>query len=527
MPLPGEQSKVSVWMPRLLAAGLELNPDDMALISAQGNWSWRKLDHASECYAGNLLGLGLRPGDRVASLIPNCDALIIHYLACFKAGFVATPLNYRYTPPEIDHALKTSGARVLLAHVDRDADLAASNLAHELPLGIITYGAKNGRWPSFETLLEGPIGSGILSILLPVDPAAIFFTSGSTGPAKGVTHSLETLSWMASSLAQGYQMTANDVVLSGSSISHIGAFADTIAGLGVGASIIVAQNFDGRGLLPLLRKYRPTVFIMLPAAMFELVRDPNATREDFSSIRLCSSGGDKIPLELGRELTALTGLSINEQYGMSEIGIATINPPDGLNKSGSVGRPINGFQMSIRDENGNELPLGASGRLWVKSPCNMVGYWESPEATRATIKDGWLDTGDVMKMDEEGYLWFHGRQKQIIIHDGSNISPQEVEDALMEHPAVASAGVVGVRDLVHGENVCAFVCFKQDAVKPRSQVLIDFAHARVGYKAPETIYVLDVLPINATGKVDRVELKKTAERLRGQRDGEICTSSAR
>jgi acyl-CoA synthetase (AMP-forming)/AMP-acid ligase II len=172
--------------------------------------------------------------------------------------------------------------------------------------------------------------------------------------------------------------------------------------------------------------------------------------------------------------------------------------------------------MAIRDENGTEMAAGAEGRLWIKSPCNTVGYWGNPEATGATIKDGWLDTGDVMKVDADGYLWFCGRRKQIIVHDGSNISPQEVEDALIEHPAVAGAGVVGIHDLVHGENVRAFVTLKEDAPRPTSHALIEFARARVGYKAPEDVVVLDAMPLNPTGKVDRVALKKMAEeRLSG------------
>ena len=171
--------------------------------------------------------------------------------------------------------------------------------------------------------------------------------------------------------------------------------------------------------------------------------------------------------------------------------------------------------MSIRDEDGKELPVGEQGRLWVKSPCSMIGYWNRPDATAETIKDGWLDTGDVMKADGDGYLWFCGRKKEIIVHDGSNICPQEVEEALLEHDAVASAGVVGIHDPVHGENVRAYITIKEGATQPTSQELIRFARARVGYKAPEEIVVLDDMPLNATGKVDRVALKRMAQERAG------------
>ena len=143
----------------------------------------------------------------------------------------------------------------------------------------------------------------------------------------------------------------------------------------------------------------------------------------------------------------------------------------------------------------------------------MVGYWNAPEETKAIFRDGWLDTGDVMKIDDDGYLWFRGRKKQIIVHDGSNICPQEVEEALLEHQAVESAGVVGIHNLVHGENVRAYITLQKGATRPTSQELIQFARARVGYKAPEEIVVLEEMPLNATGKVDRATLKSMAEDL--------------
>ncbi len=156
------------------------------------------------------------------------------------------------------------------------------------------------------------------------------------------------------------------------------------------------------------------------------------------------------------------------------------------------------------------MPKGVDGRLWIRSNGNMVGYWNDPEETAETVVDGWLDTGDVMSADEDGYLWFHGRQKQIIIHDGSNVCPQEVEAALLEHEAVSSAGVVGVQSPLHGENVRAYVTLEATAATPTVQDLIRFARARVGYKAPEEIIVLEEMPLNATGKVDRVTLKRQA-----------------
>jgi acyl-CoA synthetase (AMP-forming)/AMP-acid ligase II len=515
MPLSGPSLDQPIRVPELLARGLQQKPDEIALVSAESRWTWRELDRASSNYAANLLALGLKPGDRVASLMPNRDALPIHYLGCFKSGLVATPLNYRYMPPEIDHALEVSEAAILIAHAERDADLAASKLAAKLPHGIVRYGAKDAKGTSFESLLESRPGAPTPVAPSPRDPAAIFFTSGSTGPAKGVTHSFETVGWAVAALSRGCELTPDDVILPGCSWSHIGGFLFSLMGLAGAAKVVVPRTFDGHELLPLLRQQRPTVLVMLPAALFGLVRDHGARHEDFGSIRLCLSGGDKVPAQLESEFTTLAGLAVDETWGMTEIGIAATNPPSGVNKLGSVGRLNPGYQMAIRDESGAEVPTGGEGRLWIQSPCNTIGYWANPEATRATIKDGWLDTGDVMRVDTDGYLWFCGRRKQIIVHDGSNICPQEVEEVLVQHPAVEIAGVVGVHDLVHGENVRAFVTFKDGVPRPASHELIAFARARVGYKAPEDVVVLEEMPINPTGKVDRVALKKMAEERLG------------
>ena len=241
----------------LLRAGLDAGPDGLALISGDTRWTWRTLDDLSDRLAAGLLALGLNRGDRVASLMPNRPALIVYYLACFKAGLVATPLNYRYMAPEIDHALTISKARALLAHAEREEDLAASRLARQLPLGTISYGRTRGAGPSFYELIEGQASSRLPPPPSPAAPAVIFFTSGSTGRPKGVTHTHQTLGWMFAIGAAGLEFSPGDLLLAGSSLSHLGAFYLSFAALSAGASVIVARTFDGDELLPLLREAPP------------------------------------------------------------------------------------------------------------------------------------------------------------------------------------------------------------------------------------------------------------------------------
>jgi len=514
MPIAGPSLDQPVPLTQILASGLRTKPHEPALASLERQWTWNELDAASRRLAGRYLALGLRPGDRLASLLPNRGALLVHYLACFRAGLVATPLNYRYQAPEIDHALQVSGAAAIVAHAERDQDLAQSKLAGQLRLGRISFGADDGRQPNPSPSLEEFLETDSPPIDLPEPPldapAIIYFTSGSTGKPKGVTHTHETFGWMIASAVAGLELTPADIFLPGCSASHVGASLMSLAGLAAAARVDIARAFDGAELLPLMRTTQPTLLCMLPSALFALVRDHGAQRQDFHSLRLCISGGDKVSAELEREFVALAGFEIFETYGMTEIGIATINPPSGPNRVGSIGRLAPGFSASIRDPQGRELPAGAEGRMWIQAPSNMVGYWNRPDATEETIVDGWLDTGDVASIDADGYVWFRGRNKQIIIHDGSNICPQEVEESLLEHEAVENAGVVGVHDLVHGENVRAYVTWRPNVAPPTAAELIKFSRARVGYKAPDEIIVLDEMPINATGKVDRVALKQLA-----------------
>ncbi len=517
MPIYGPKLEKPTAALDLLNLGLCTKPDEHALVSLDTKFTWNEVDESSTRLAAGYLAHGLVPGDRIASLMPNRVSLLVHYVACFKAGLVIVPLNYRYMSPEIDHALEVSGARVLVAHAERNEDIAASRLAPDLPLGIITHSAQEKELVSLEKMLLTDIEDVDIPAPDPESPAAIFFTSGSTGPAKGVTHTYESLCWMIASAAGAFEFSDKDTLLPGSSISHLGGFLFTFAALSKGAKVLVARHIDPDEIIPLLREQKPTVLCMIPAALFRVIRDHGAKREDFASLRMCRAGADTVPLELEKEYIDLTGHKIDEGYGSSEMGIATLNPPSGLIKIGSIGLPTPGFVVSLKDDQGNEIPPGVDGNAWVQTNSIMYGYWKNPEATDEVKVDGWFDTGDVLSADEDGYMHFRSRKKQIIVHDGSNISPVEVEESLLEHESVELAGAVGVHDTMHGENVRAFITIKEGAEVPNIFDLIKFSRERIGYKAPEDIVILDEMPLNPTGKIDRVTLKKIAEEEHGHR----------
>ncbi len=510
-----ELSSPAAPLNQLLHRGLADRPEETVMVSIARSISWRELEALSSALAGGYRGLGLREGDRVASLMPNRIDLVVHYLACFKAGLVAAPLNYRYTFREIDHALEVSGADALVAHVERSEDIAASVVTRGLRCGPIAYRDEAGEgavdWPhDFGRLLESePLKFDPSPD--PSIPAVIFFTSGSTGPAKGVTHTRESLRWMIASAVAAFELTAEDEFLPGSSMSHLGSFLWTLSILAAGGRVVVARSTDAHELLPLLRANRPTVLAMIPAALMALVHDHELRPDDFASLRVCRAGSDKVSTELLSEFAAAAGFAISEGYGMTEVGLATLNPPSGVNKQGSIGPPISGFRIELRDDAGDRASPGSVGRIFIRSRSRMVGYWNAEDATREVMPGDWLDSGDLAYADEDGYLWFYGRKKQIIVHDGSNVSPFEVEGALLEHPAIALAGVVGIDDTVHGETIRAYVTLRGEAIRPSSADLIVFCRERIGYKAPEEVVFLDEMPLSPTGKIDRFGLKRMAE----------------
>jgi acyl-CoA synthetase (AMP-forming)/AMP-acid ligase II len=518
---------------QLLHVGLAADPNAVAIESVYRRLTWAELEAESARLAAGYLSLGLQPGDRLASLMPNRVALVVHYLACFKAGLVATPLNYRYTAREIDHALSVSDAAALVAHAERAADLSASQLARSLRRGTVVFhdapgeevpgatvrgagrlhaGGETGPgWHHrFDDLLAAePLAGG--REVNPHLPAAIFFTSGSTGPAKGVTHTGESLRWMVASAVGAFELRSDDVFLPASSMSHLGSVLWTLSALAVGGRVVVARTTDAHEILPLLRDHQPTLLAMLPAALWALIHDHSLRPGDFSSLRLVRSGSDKVSTELLAGFTAAAGFPIVEGYGMTEVGLATLNPVSKENRQGSIGTPIGGFTLALRDDQGDPVAVEQVGRIFIKTPSLMSGYWEEPKATARVVSKGWLDSGDLARADQDGYLWFFGRKKQVIVHDGSNVSPFEVEGALVEHPAVDLAGVVGVHDQVHGENVRAYVTLRDGAERPAAADLIRFCRERVGYKAPEEVVFLNEMPLNSTGKIDRVGLKRMAE----------------
>jgi long-chain acyl-CoA synthetase len=276
-----------------------------------------------------------------------------------------------------------------------------------------------------------------------------------------------------------------------------------------GGTVALLPTFDAAPLLDLIESRRCTIVFALPAGMQFVAAEQERRPRDLSSVRNWSSGGDSVPVSLQQRWKSLSDCPILEGYGMSE-SLAIAFNPSSANRPGSLGVPSAKVELRAVDFDGTPVADGEIGELAVRSPANFVGYWNDPEATARTLVEGWLRTGDLGRRDSEGYFWFEGRRKELIIRGGSNISPQEVEGALLQHAAVMEAGVVGAPDDVYGECVVAFVALREGCAISESE-LREFTRQRLAdYKVPERISFLPVLPKGPTGKVQRRVLRDLA-----------------
>lgn len=497
----------------LLAHARDRYPERIALTFGDRRWSYRDLDETVERLALSLAAAGMVAGDRIAFLLTNCPELVYLYLACFKCGAIAVPLNVRLTGPELSYVLNHSGARLVVSHADLYPGLAA--VRGELPgVGRCFIVGDPGPWPDtepFEDLLGPHPGAGAWPKPAPDDPATILYTSGTTARPKGVTHTQGSLAATVRFYLEASGLGPSDALCGMLPMAHIFGFTlQMLAPLCAGATVVIVPRFDPGLVLGTLAANRVTHLYGLPVMFNALVNHPEAGRIDLGGLRYCLAGGDALPQAVNDRMRALFGAEIHEGCGMTEVIPYTLNRPGMENRVGSIGRPSVGMELRLLDPSGREVPPGEPGEIQIRSQALMAGYWQNPQATAETIRDGWLSTGDLAYVDADGWYWFVGRSKEIIVRGGSNISPLEVESALYSHPAVGEVAVVGVPDPVLGETVRAFVACKRDCTAS-VEALRQWAAERIAaYKVPESIVFLPELPKGLTGKVQRRALKSWA-----------------
>jgi len=465
--------------------------------------SYDVLDRSTEALAYWLLSKGLEPGDRVALHWCNSIDLVELYFACFKAGLIAVPVNNRMKASEIAYVLKHSKAKLCFSQPE------LAPLSEQVRSECPDLKSIHTALPVLDSM-QPDIAH--LPSISPELVAAILYTSGTTARPKGVMHthvSLIAQTGMASILG----LKGNDTLLAATQMVHIAALSCVLlSGIACGATVVLLPTFDPAQCLDLIERWRCSFLVVLPAMLRFVVEEQDARPREVRFVRLCLAGGDSVPVTLQEGFRTLFGVPVRELFGMTESAPITCIREHGL-RNGSVGPALDIVDTRVADTTGAALGDNKIGELQVQSPGNCVGYWDDARATAATFADGWLRTGDLVRRDPDGFFWFEGRLKQIIVRGGSNISPQEVEEVLYQHPAVLEAGVVGMPDPVYGEKVIAFVALR-DGVISGERKLQDFVCSRIAeYKTPERIIFLPNLPKGLTGKVERRALKDLAVSL--------------
>ncbi len=516
MALTGPPLASPVDVSRLLDKGLAGDPDDTALISLETSWTWQELAEDSARLAGNLLGLGLKPGDRVASLMPNRCALLVFYLACLKAGLVATPIPYRATPADIDRILEASGASLLLVHRERAADLAATERVASLAHGVVGFGQGSLAGARLDDFIEKDAEIEDYPEI-PADAPCFLLFGGAPGTApRGILHCGRSLGWSLASLAAGYRLEPGDIVMNGAALSHYGGIATCLAALASGCRVAIARNDDAEEILPLMRAEQPSLALMLPSSMVRLVRDYEAGAKDFASLRHLACGGGQVPRSQLRIFERQAGIRLTEPYGMVELGPVTSEAggreeTEAERVTGAVGQLLPGFAAEIRNEVGYLLPAGMPGRLWIRSPSALLGYWSGSAVEAAPAEEGFLDSAETMRADRNGTLILTGNRNQVRVEPNLNEATREVEAVLADHPDIAAAAAVLLHDLLYGEMLLAYVVLAASGEPPREQELIAFARSRVGFRAPEQVLFVEDLPLDGSGQLDRDALRQMTE----------------
>ena len=518
-------------------------PHHAAVLVAAKNFSsvltYRQIEHLANRFANGLIWLGIKPGDRVAVQLPNLPQFIVGFYGALKAGAVIVPTNPLYKAHDLSTVLKDSGTKAILtlprfmpALSEVVAGTGLESIIVTEPYDFFPFPWKQLAWWRFRKELR-PAGGLRLPVLLrsasprppgvkvtPDDLAVLQYTGGTTGVPKGamlthrnlVANFTQMRSWLTD-LKEGEER-----FLSVAPFFHV--YGLTV-GLNVAISIastvicVMMGLFDTRLVAQQIARHRPTIFPGVPAMYLAINQLKEVQQYNLNSIRVCVSGSAPLPLEVQTQFERLTGAKVVEGYGLSEASPGThVNPIYGQRKVGSIGLPLPDTEARIVDtETGErELPVGDAGELVIRGPQVMKGYWNAPEETAATLRGGWLHTGDIARMDEDGYFFIVDRKKDLVIVGGLKVYPREIEEMLHGHPKVKEAAVAGVSHRVRGELLVAQVVLKDGvADDPRAirRELVEFLKERLApYKVPRRIEIASALPKTAVGKVLRREIRE-------------------
>ena len=474
-------------------------PSAPALLCRDKSMSYAELDSSTDFVAGWFLKQGLKAGDRVAIEWTNEFEAVQLYFSLFKAGLVAVPISTLCKPPEILWVLRHCGAAMYFCH----PSAAAAMEPHKAELAGM---------PFLSELPQAVTAACALPAVPETAPAALIYTSGSTGRPKASVHTHQSLLAMArnctSDILETPGASGMGSVFLMISVMRIGALHSLLGSLLIDQPAILLPSFNPGEGLDLMEKHRCAITLSHPVLLTLLLEEQAKKPRDLSSMKMFFAGGDSVPVALQKRARTLLKLDVMEGLAMTEAGTVIRNRLGTAIRPGSIGVEVNGVEVRLVDAQGNPVPENETGELLIRGKAVCSGYWNEAAATDEAFRDGWFHTGDLLSRDADGYYWFLGRKKEIIIHGGVNVSPQEVEEVLCAHPAVLEAGVVGIPDDTWGEQVVAAVTLRAGSAASADE-LIAYAKTYLrDAKVPGHIVFMPDLPKKPTEKIDRRSLKE-------------------
>ncbi|MDQ6777920.1 MAG: long-chain fatty acid--CoA ligase [Actinomycetota bacterium] len=465
--------------------------------------SYGLLDGATALMAGVLAEKGIGPGDRVGIMLPNVPYFAVCYYGVLRAGGVVVPMNVLLKQREVAFYLRDPEAKLLLAWhgFAEDAQAGAEEAGVECVL------VEPGE---FEQLLGATKPRAEVADTDGSDTAVILYTSGTTGTPKGaeLTHSnLKRNCEIARGL---FGLGAEAITLGALPLFHsFGQTCGLNATIAGGGMLTLIPRFDPAKALEIIARDRVSVFEGVPTMYNAMLHCPDASSYDTSTLQVCASGGSAMPVEVMHGFEEKFGCKVLEGYGLSETSpVASFNHPDRERKAGSIGTPVEGVEMKVVDDEGHDLATGEVGEIVVRGHNVMKGYWNRPEATAEAIREGWFHTGDMAKVDEDGYFFIVDRKKDMIIRGGYNVYPREIEEVLYEHPAVREVAVVGVPHDELGEEIGAAVALKDGADVTTEELRQHVKGQVAAYKYPRLVWLVEDLPKGPTGKILKREIER-------------------
>lgn len=508
----------------LLKQAANIHSEKPALTFFGRSWTYKETKTISEWFAASLYRVGFKKGDRIAIMLPNCPHYIFSLFAAFRLGGIAVQVNPMYVEREIEYVLNDSESEYMI--VFEALYPRVKNVQKHTSLKkiiVVGFGGSKTQLAEGDIYFDEFLTHDNVIPEMPIDinedVAILQYTGGTTGVSKGVMLTHQNL---LANIIQVCDFTYNAVdekpenfkIISVLPMFHVyGLSCNALSAIRIGCNQLILPRFDVNEVIELIKREKPFQMTAVPTMYFALNSHPNLEESQIDEIFYLNSGGAPLPVELVKLFEKRVGVRLNDGYGLSETAPSAISTPPFLpRKLGSVGIPLPGTEARIVKETAEgyvDVPVGEAGELILRGPQVMKGYWKRPSETTEVLKeDGWLFTGDIAKMDEDGYFYILDRKKDIIISSGYNVYPREIEEILYQHEAVEEVIVIGVPDSYRGETVKAFIKLKQGtAVSPEE--LIEFSKTYLApYKVPKEIEILDELPKSSVGKLLRRMLRE-------------------